>query len=80
MEIAIFTESYEPTMGSKRRQVLMAPCDGEVRIWSRVTDGSKGPHNKWEDASLADSYLILSMIDEQLTRTASWCVCHISLT
>lgn len=67
MEVAVFTESYEPKMGSKRRQVLMVPCDGSVRIWSRVTDGIKGPHNKWEEISLEE--VIDSVNDrEQLTR------------
>ena len=52
MDIAIFTESYEPNMGAKRRQVLMTPHDGSLRIYSRTTDGSKGPHNKWEETDI----------------------------
>ena len=68
MEIAVFTESYEPTMGAKRRQVLMAPHDGGVKIWSRMTDGSKGPHNKWEEAHL-DQFENMIEANEQLTRT-----------
>jgi hypothetical protein len=68
MEIAVFTESYEPGMGAKRRQILMAPHDGGVKIWSRMTDGSKGPHNKWEDAHL-DQFENMIEADEQLTRT-----------
>ena len=68
MEIAVFTESYEPGMGAKRRQILMAPHDGGVKIWSRMTDGSKGPHNKWEDAHL-DQFENMIEANEQLTRT-----------
>ena len=68
MEIAVFTESYEPTMGAKRRQILMAPHNGGVKIWSRMTDGSKGPHNKWEEAHL-DQFENMIEANEQLTRT-----------
>jgi len=68
MEIAVFTESYEPGMGSKRRQVLMAPHDGGVKIWSRLTDGSKGPHNKWEETTI-DQFENTVEANEQLTRT-----------
>jgi hypothetical protein len=68
MEIAVFTESYEPTMGAKRRQVLMAPYDGSVRIWSRVTDGVKGPHNKWEETDLSELVELVNE-NESLTRT-----------
>jgi AAA+ superfamily predicted ATPase len=67
MDIAIFTESYEPTMGAKRRQVLMTPHDGSLRIYSRTTDGTKGPHNKWEETDITT---LVGQIDsaEQLTR------------
>ena len=67
MEIAVFTESYEPGMGSKRRQILMAPHDGGVKIWSRMTDGSKGPHNKWEEAFLDQFEKPFEVIRVQLT-------------
>jgi hypothetical protein len=68
MEIAVFTESYEPTMGAKRRQVLMSPHGDGIKIWSRVTDGTKGPHNKWEETSY--EVVLLSVNDkETLTRT-----------
>jgi hypothetical protein len=68
MEIAVFTESYEPSMGAKRRQVLLAPVDGSVRIWSRNTDGVKGPHNKWEETTL-EELIELVHDNESLTRT-----------
>ena len=53
MDIAMFTESYQPSMGNKRRQTLVVPFEGEIKIYSRVTDGTKGPHNKWELTDLA---------------------------
>lgn len=67
MDIAVFTESYEPAMGAERRQVLMTPHDGSFRIYSRVTDGTKGPHNKWEET---DINTLVGQISpaEQLTR------------
>lgn len=68
MDIAIFTESYEPTMGANRRQVLITPHDGNVRIYSRDTDGTKGPHNKWEETNL-DTITGQIHTDEKLTRT-----------
>ncbi len=68
MDIAVFTESYSPIMGAKRRQVLITPHDGNVRIYSRNTDGTKGPHNKWEETDL-DSITGQIGSDEQLTRT-----------
>ena len=68
MEIAVFTESYEPRMGSKRRQVLITPHKNTVLIYSRETDGSKGPHNKWEETDL-DTLSSLISPNEALTRT-----------
>jgi hypothetical protein len=50
--ISVFTESYDATMGNHRRQVMLVPIDGSVRIYSRVTDGQKGPHNKWLETDL----------------------------
>jgi hypothetical protein len=68
MDIAIFTESYEPIMGAKRRQVLITPHGDNVRIYSRNTDGTKGPHNKWEEIDL-DSLVGQIGAAECLTRT-----------
>ena len=68
MDIAIFTESYEPTMGSKRRQVLITPHDGNVRVYTRNTDGTKGVHNKWEETDL-DGVVGQIGDSESLTRT-----------
>jgi len=68
MDIAIFTESYTPAMGAKRRQVLITPHGDDVRIYSRETDGTKGPHNKWEETDF-DGLTGQIDSDEQLTRT-----------
>lgn len=70
MNIAMFTESYEPSMGNNRRQILITPYNNEVRVYSRTTDGSKGPHNKWE---LTDFDELVGNISsaEKLTRTPS---------
>jgi nitric oxide reductase NorQ protein len=68
MDIAIFTESYEPIMGTKRRQVLVTPHGELVRIYTRVTDGTKGPHNKWEETEY-DTLVGQIGTAEQLTRT-----------
>lgn len=68
MDTAIFTESYSPSMGSKRRQVLITPHDESVRVYSRETDGSKGPHNKWEETTLEELSEVMTD-KEVLTRT-----------
>jgi len=39
-------------MGNHRRQVMLVPIDGTVRVYSRVTDGAKGPHNKWLETNI----------------------------
>lgn len=68
MDIAMFTESYEPSMGNKRRQVLVVPHDGAVRIYTRLTDGTKGHSSKWEETNLDDISQEISD-KETLTRT-----------
>jgi hypothetical protein len=70
MEIAIFTESYEPSMGAHRRQVLMAPHDGGVRVYSRKTDGTKGHGSAWVETDLEELVTEINP-NEQLTRTPS---------
>ena len=70
MNIAIFTESYEPTMGAVRRQVIVTPHGNDVRIYSRKTDGTKGHHNAWVETDL-DSLVADINPAEQLTRKPS---------
>jgi Holliday junction resolvasome RuvABC ATP-dependent DNA helicase subunit len=68
MDIAMFTESYSEDLDGKRRQVLITPHDSNVRVYSRLTDGTKGPHNKWEETTLDE--LTTEIQDEEiLTRT-----------
>jgi MoxR-like ATPase len=46
MAYAVFAESYEPTMGSKKRQFLIVPHTTTL-VYSRLTDGRRGPQNAW---------------------------------
>jgi hypothetical protein len=50
--ISVFMESYEPTMGNHRRQMIIVKIDGNVRVYARVTDGQKGPNNRWLETDL----------------------------
>ena len=70
MNIAMFTESYEPSMGASRRQVIVVPHGNEVRIYSRKTDGTKGHHNAWEETDL-DTLVSDINSAEKLTRQMS---------
>jgi len=68
MDIAMFVEAHAEGMAvNERRQVLITPHDGEVRVYSRITDGSKGPHNKWVESDL-DSVVGQIKAEEQITR------------
>lgn len=61
MNIAMFVETYEPSMGASKRQTLIVPSNTEsnqVLVYSRVTDGEKGPHNKWQPINF------LSLLDQ----------------
>lgn len=54
MNIAMFVETYDPSMGESKRNTLIVPNNDlnnesvPVLVFSRVTDGEKGPHNKWQ--------------------------------
>jgi len=39
-------------MGNHRRQVILVPIDGIVRVYSRLTDGQKGHHTKWLETDM----------------------------
>lgn len=52
MAISVFTESYDSTMGNHRRQVILVPTDGIVRVYHRMTDGQKGPQNRWIETDM----------------------------
>jgi len=75
MALSVFTESYDPTMGNHRRQVILVPIDDTVRVYSRMTDGQKGPHNKWLETDIdtlsadfrTDEYLTAEPVAVQVT-------------
>jgi len=50
--ISAFMESFESTMDDHRRQTIILKIDGEVRIYSRLTDGQKGLHAKWLETNI----------------------------
>ena len=66
MDIAMFTESYSEDLDGKRRQVLLVPHDNNMRVYSRLTDGTKGPHNKWEETTLTE--LTTEIFDEEMVK------------
>ena len=71
MKTAVFVETYEPTMGSDKRQTLLVPHNDEVKIYTRVTDGQQGPANKWieVDKALSDQYTFdVAYIDHLIDR------------
>lgn len=70
MAIAIFVETYEPSMGAEKRQVLLVPFQSDVRVYNRVTDGQKGPHNKWLETDI-DTFLTTVGSEEYITRQPS---------
>lgn len=53
MAIAVFAESYDDSL-SGNRQVLFVPSSTEVLVYTRVTDGRRGPHNKWLLSTFSD--------------------------
>jgi hypothetical protein len=68
--VAVFIETYEPCLGAQRRQALLVPYEGVVRVWSRITDGQKGPHNKWLETDI-DAFLASVGEGETITKTPS---------
>lgn len=67
MAIAVFMESYEPSMGLHRRQTMLVPHNGDVLVYTRVTDGQKGPHNKWLAADFDSVSTSMTETGELLT-------------
>lgn len=72
MNIAMFVETYTPSMGANKRQTLIVPSNDlnnesvPVLVYSRITDGEKGPHNKWQPTTL---YSLLDVVSEHETVT-----------
>lgn len=52
--ISVFMESYEASMEVSCRQTIILKLDGEVRVYSRVTDGQKGHGAKWLETNLEE--------------------------
>lgn len=67
MAIAVFMESYDSSMGLHRRQTMVVPHNGDVLVYTRVTDGQKGPHNKWLGADFDAVVNDMQTTGEQLT-------------
>lgn len=73
-KIAVFVETYKPSMGADHRQVMLVPIGNDlstsVKVFTRIADGNKGPGNKWEETNLVD---VLASIDsnEYVTRNPS---------
>ena len=51
-KIAVFVETYTPTMGEDYRQVMVVPHGETVRIYSRLSNGNKGFGNRWDETDL----------------------------
>lgn len=66
-KIAVFVETYTPSMGADSRQVMLVPFGETVRVYSRLADGNKGPGNKWEETTLDDVVAQVSST-EKITR------------
>jgi hypothetical protein len=52
MKIAVFVETYTPTMGADHRQVMMIPHNDTVRVFTRLSDGNKGYGNRWDESDI----------------------------
>lgn len=66
-KIAVFVETYTPSMGANHRQVMLVPFGETVRVYSRLADGNKGPGNKWEETSL-ETFLSGVASTERITK------------
>ena len=51
-KIAVFVETYTPSMGADHRQVMLVPFGETVRVYTRLADGGKGPGNKWIESDI----------------------------
>lgn len=60
MKIAVFVETYTPSMGADHRQVMLVPFNETVRVYSRITNGNKGLNNRWEETTLAEVVTAIS--------------------
>lgn len=67
-KIAVFVETYTPSMGADHRQMVMVPFNETVRIYSRLSDGGKGTGNRWEETTL-EAYVNSLAPTESVTKT-----------
>jgi nitric oxide reductase NorQ protein len=67
-KIAVFVETYTPSMGADHRQMVMVPFNETVRIYSRLSDGGKGTGNRWEETTL-EAYISSLSSTEYVTKT-----------
>jgi len=51
-KIAVFVETYTPSMGADSRQVMLVPFGETVRVYTRLADGGKGPGNRWVESDI----------------------------
>jgi len=68
MNIAMFVETYEPSMGDEKRQILFVPHNDETKVYSRLTDGGPGKSNRWDITSLPELLASISS-NEYITTT-----------
>lgn len=66
-KIAVFVETYTPSMGADHRQVMLVPFGETVRVYTRLADGGKGPGNKWVESDL-NSVLDSITPEEEITK------------
>lgn len=60
MSIAMFVETYEPSMGDEKRQTLFVPHNDDCLVYSRLTDGAPGKGNRWERTTLNELLAVIS--------------------
>jgi hypothetical protein len=58
MNIAMFVETYEPSMSDSKRQILVVPHDGSARVYTRLTDGVTG--KRWDEVTVSELYTAMS--------------------
>ena len=87
MNIAMFVETYEPSMNDNKRQILIVPVDGTTHVYTRITDGTAGKGNRWEATPLSDIFndmspneyittkpvgIYVTPADEEAIRNSGW--------
>jgi hypothetical protein len=60
MNIAMFVETYEPSLGDEKRQTLFVPHNDDCLVYSRLTDGQPGKGNRWERTTINELLTTIS--------------------